>query len=122
MSIKIDENGTITMYQGDTGHIFVSGLDTSENWTLYFAIQNSQRKTIGTEITTLSNGNSTVSIFLPSSLTDLLIVPFDQEYEIYFYGIKACKQEVENTLFIAGSDYGSLNKLIVYPKKVHGVS
>ena len=44
MSLNIDENGTITLYQGDSGEIAVSGLDETKNYVVYFAIQDKQRK------------------------------------------------------------------------------
>ena len=121
MSIYIDENGTITMYQGDSGDLVISGLDTNSNWDIYFAIQNSNRVTIGSEIYTSSAGNSSVSITIPSSLTDLLTVPAMQPYEVYYYGLKICSGTTEHTLFIKNSDFGELNQFIVYPRKVQGV-
>ena len=39
MAFRIDENGNITMVQGDTGRLVVNGLNTDQNYTVYFAIQ-----------------------------------------------------------------------------------
>ena len=121
MSIYIDETGSITMYQGDSGDLVISGLDTNSNWDIYFAIQNINRATIGNEIHTSSAGNSTVTITIPSSLTNLLTVPVHQPYEVYYYGLKICSGSSEHTLFIKNNNYGDLNQFIVYPSKVQGV-
>ena len=40
MSLYIDENGVISLIQGDSGEIVVYGLDTNSNYDVYFAIQN----------------------------------------------------------------------------------
>ena len=37
MAFRIDENGNITMVQGDTGRLVVNGLNTDQNYTVYFA-------------------------------------------------------------------------------------
>ena len=121
MSIFIDEKGSITLYQGDTGNIVVSGLDTNNNWDVYFAVQNQNREPVGSEILVSSAGNETVVITIPSSLTDMLTVPADQDYEIYYYGLKVCNGQTEHTLFVQNSSYGEQNQITVYPRKVQGV-
>ena len=121
MSIFIDEKGDITMYQGDSGDLVISGLDTNSSWDVYFAIQNENRCIIGSEISASSAGNSSVVINIPASLTDLLTVPVNQAYEVYYYGLKICCGSVEHTLFVRNSGYGELNRFIVYPRKVQGV-
>lgn len=123
MSLKIDEDGTITIYQGDTGHIVVNGLDSNKNLFIYFAIQDKKRNLIGDEIKLTSNASESVDIYLPSSLTDKLTVPQSSTVETYYYGIKVSEigSTDEDTLFIAGKDYGELNLMLVYPKQVEGV-
>lgn len=32
MALSIDSDGTITMYQGDTGEIIINGLNTDKNY------------------------------------------------------------------------------------------
>ena len=44
MSLILDSDGTISLYQGDSGEIVISGLDDSKSYTLYFAIQDKNRK------------------------------------------------------------------------------
>ena len=55
--------------------------------------------------------------------TDLLKVPVNKPFEVYFYGIKACENNTsrEDTLFVSDNTYGDLNRIIVYPRKVKGV-
>ena len=60
---------------------------------------------------------------MTSEFTNLLTVPKNKPYQMYFYGIKVCENEgvIEDTLFVENSTYGDLNPIIVYPKKVKGV-
>ena len=123
MSLIIDNDGTISLYQGDSGELVVSGLDSDKNYTVYFAIQDIDRNLIGEELQVAVTNSDTVTFSLTPEYTDLLTVPKNKPYEIYFYGIKACETEsnIENTMFVADSTYGDLNRIIVYPRKVRGV-
>lgn len=122
MSLNIDENGTITLYQGDSGEIAVSGLDETKNYVVYFAIQDKQRKPVGQELYVSANKTGSVSFFLTSDYTDLLTVPKGKAFETYTYGVKACdvEAETEDTLFVSNGNYGDVNSIIVYPRKVMG--
>lgn len=123
MSLIIDDDGTISLYQGDSGEVVISGLDNNKSYTVFFAIQDDNRNLIGEELQVAVTNSDTVTFVLTSDYTDLLIVPKNKPYEIYFYGIKACELEknIENTMFIADGTYGDLNRIIVYPRKVKGV-
>jgi len=121
MALYIDENGTITLVQGDSGDVVVSGLDTNQNYDVYFAIQNLKRRPVVPELKVTSNKSDTVTFVLTSDYTDLLTVSEDSDYEVYQYGLKACTVDSEDTLIVANNDYGSMNQLIVYPKTVEGV-
>ena len=123
MSLIIDNDGTITLYQGDSGEFVVSGLEKEKNYTVYFAIQDINRNLIGEELQVAVTNSDTVTFILTPEYTNLLVVPKHKPYEIFFYGIKACEVEsnIENTMFIAESTYGDLNRIIVYPQKVKGV-
>ena len=121
MSVYIDEDGTITLVQGDSGEIIVSGLDKNKNYDVYFAIQTLKRQPVASEIKVQSNFSDMVTFVLTAEFTDLLTVPKSKEYEIYQYGIKLCTTDTEDTALIANNDYGSVNRLIVYPKIVEGV-
>ena len=123
MSIEIDENGTIHLYQGDSGEIIVTGLDKSKSGEIYLAIQDQKRKLIGNEIKVVISNNEYVSFYLTPDFTDLLKVPENKPYEIYYYGIKFCdpNSKIEDTLFVRDSSFGDLNQIIVYPKKVSAI-
>ena len=123
MSLIIEKDGTISLYQGDSGELVVSGLDSQKNYTVCFAIQDAERNLIGEELQVAVTNSDTVTFMLTPDYTDLLIVPKNKPFEVYFYGIKACEAEnnIENTMFIADSTYGDFNRIIVYPRKVKGV-
>ena len=122
MALAIDEKGTISMYQGDSGEVAVSGLDDTKNYMVYFAIQDKKRNLVGDELQVAANKTKTVVFFLTPDYSDLLKVPANKSFEIYTYGIKACEvdSDVEDTLFVSDSGYGTQNQIIVYPRKVIG--
>lgn len=121
MAFRIDENGNITIVQGDTGRLVVNGLNTDQNYTVYFAIQDEDRRPVGNEVNVQSNMQPTVVFELTSQLTDLLEVAEDEETHTYYYGVKTCTAGgFEDTLLIGGSDMGDKNTITVYPKKVEG--
>lgn len=124
MSLIIDNNGTISLYQGDSGEIVIYGLDSEKSYTVCFAIQDSKRNLIGEELQVAVTNSDNVTFVLTPEYTDLLDVPKNKPFETYFYGIKACETDTskEDTLFIAQNTYGDLNRIIVYPRLVKGVS
>lgn len=124
MSLIIDNNGTISLYQGDSGEIVIYGLDSEKSYTVCFAIQDSKRNLIGEELQVAVTNSDNVTFVLTPEYTDLLEVPKNKPFETYFYGIKACEMDTskEDTLFIAQNTYGDLNRIIVYPRLVKGVS
>ena len=124
MSLIIDNNGRISLYQGDSGEIVIYGLDSEKSYTVCFAIQDSKRNLIGEELQVAVTNSDNVTFVLTPEYTDLLEVPKNKPFETYFYGIKACETDTskEDTLFIAQNTYGDLNRIIVYPRLVKGVS
>ena len=122
MAIAIDAEGTITLYQGDTGEIVVNGLDTEKNYYVFLAVRDKNRNVIGDEFKITSNQRPSVSFFLSSDFTNKLTVPQRANSETYYYGIKVCElgANTEDTLFIANKGYGELNSMVVYPKQVEG--
>ena len=121
MAFTIDENGNITMVQGDSVQLVINGLNTDKNYSVYFAIQDENRKPIGNEISVDSNGSPIVIFVLTSTLTDLLTVKNNEENAIYYYGVKTCTADgFEDTLTIGSGDMGDRNTITVYPKKVEG--
>ncbi len=73
--IVIDKDGTIYLYQGDSGEVVIAGFDNSIKATVYFAIQDADRKTIGEELQVSVNNSDTVTFILTSEFTNLLTVP-----------------------------------------------
>ena len=124
MSLIIDNNGTISLYQGDSGEIVIYGLDSEKSYTVCFAIQDSKRNLIGEELQVAVTNSDNVTFVLTPEYTDFLEDPKNKPFETYFYGIKACETDTskEDTLFIAQNTYGDLNRIIVYPRLVKGVS
>ena len=108
MSLIVENDGTISLYQGDSGEIVISGLDSAKSYTVYFAVEDSARNLIGKEIQVSISNSDTVTFVLTAEYTDLLKVPKGKPYEIYFYGIKACENNTinEDTLFVADTTYG----------------
>ena len=121
--INIDKDGTIFLYQGDSGDIVVYGLDKEKSYTVCFEIQDDKRNPIGEELQVSLSNSDSVTFVLTPAYTDLLTVPKNKPYKIYFYGIKACVNDsiTEDTLFISNGTYGDLNRIIVYPRKVKGI-
>ena len=120
MSINIDDNGTIYIHQGDSGSIIIDGLSADKDYRVYFAVKDKNRNTIGNELVVSSNYNTFVRFMLSGDFTDLLVVSADESYAIYYYALKICCDDEENTLVLEKSEFGKLNPIIVYPKMVEG--
>lgn len=123
MAFSIDENGNITLIQGDSGTIIIDGLNPDKNYNVYLAIKDKKRNTVGNELSVTSNYSSRVIFYLTGDFTDLLTVPKDENYAVYFYGIKICdsNDNIEDTLILGNGELGDINTITVYPKKVEGV-
>lgn len=121
MTFKIDQQGNITLVQGDSGTLVINGLNTDKNYQIYLAIQDKNRKPVGNELCVSSNKSPSVVFELTGDFTDLMTVPKNELCETYYYGIKQCSQNgYENTLVIGQTDIGYQNTITVYPKKVEG--
>ena len=122
MAFKIDKNGNISMIQGDSGLITIRGLNPNKNFTVYFAIQDKNRKPVGSELSVESNNESYVMFQLTGDYTDLLTVRKDESCAVYYYGLKICDSETqrEDTLTVGSEEIGGVNTITVYPKKVEG--
>ena len=123
MAFTIDNNGNVTLVQGDSGELVVTGLPTDQNYKVYFAIQDENRKPIGSEIVVNSNKSDSVIFVLLGTLTDLLTVKKGEDTATYYYGVKLCSEEenTEDTLLLGDTDIGDRNSITVYPKKVEGI-
>lgn len=121
MSLDIDENGTIFIHQGDSGNVIVDGINTDKNYTVCFSVRNGLRQLVGSELSVNSDFKQSVTFELASSFTDMFYVPDDEPFAVYYYGLKLCyDNNNEDTLFVENTDYGHLNKIIVFPKQVEG--
>ncbi len=122
MAFNINKDGNITMVQGDSGTIVVNGLNPLKNYKIYFAIQDKNRNIIGKELYVNSNKSPSVVFELTGDYTDLMTVPKNKMYEIYYYGIKQCSENgLEDTFLINNSEIGDQNTITVFPKKVEGL-
>lgn len=126
MAFEINENGDISIIQGDSMEIPLKGIPTDKNYAIYFAVQDKERKPIGTEIMVESFNSPEVIIFVSGDLTDLLDVPEGQKKETYYYGVKSCYLDedgtkVEDTFILGEGTISSLNMMTVYPRKVEGI-
>lgn len=125
MAFLVDkETGNITLVQGDSGTLVVDGIDTDQNYKVFFSVYDEDGRILGDEVYTYSNFSPVVSFQIPASLTDLLKVDGGiEDTATYYYGIKTCLEATgfEDTLCIGDSDIGDLNTITVYPKKVEGI-
>jgi hypothetical protein len=124
MAFIVDtETGEMILYQGDSGELFIRGLNTDKNYTVYFAFYNKKRRRLGTEISIETNQSDHVNLSIPASLTDLLTVPLGLDSEEYYYGIKVCDSvtNYEDTSSVGNKGFGDLNIVTVYPKEVEGL-
>lgn len=123
MAFKVDENGNITLIQGDSGELVIQGLNTDQNYTVYLAVQDKTRKPVGNELQVQTNCRDTVTFMLTGEFTDLLAVDRNESFSVYYYGIKVCSSStfLEDTLIFENSEIGDLNTITVYPKKVEGI-
>ena len=117
------EDGTILARQGDSGEVYIDGVETDKNYKVYFGVYDSKRKPVGREVYVYSNYSSEVVISVPSAVTNMWEVPKDEEFVEYYYGIKVCDEEtsMEKTLVLANCEFDTENILIVYPRKVEGL-
>ena len=124
MAFFIDDEGNITLVQGDDGDITFDGIPTDRNYEVFFAIQDDKRRPIGDEISVMSNNMPSVVISVPSTLTDLLTVKSGQETAEYYYGVKICDEAtgLEDTMILSNNEIGDLNIITVYPRKVKGLN
>ena len=123
MAYEIDDNGNITMVQGDSIEIALDGIPTDQNYQVYFAAQTEDRMPVGSEIVVDSLGNSSVVIKLEGNYTKQFTVEPERKSQKYYYGVKVCSvtDNIEDTLRIGDSVLGGVNTITVYPQKVEGM-
>lgn len=122
MTIEREIDGTLKLYQGDTGAFNVGGIPTDKNYMVFCEIRNRNGSPVGQQLMVESEGKDTVSFYIDDVLSDLLIVPFSRKFEPYSYGIKLCDPETysEDTVNLLGL-FGNACRIIVYPKVAEGL-
>lgn len=123
MAFEVDDNGNMTIVQGDSGEITINGIPTNKNYKVYFATQDAERNPIGNEIMVESLYKPSVAIKMTGNYTDLLTVPEDAKSAIYYFGVKICSEVdgIEDTLILGTTPFGGVNTITVYPRKVKGI-
>jgi hypothetical protein len=122
MGFITKEDGTIIARQGDSGKVYIEGVDTNKNYKIYFGVRDDNGKPLGDEVWVYSNYGSEVVINVPANVSNMWEVPKKEEYIELNYGIKVCDEEsgIEDTLILANCEFDTENKIVVYPKKVEG--
>ena len=124
MTAQVDEDGTITTYQGDTIIFDCDNVPTDLDYTVYWSVRALDSDSdIIDQIPFLPTGN-TVKITVPKSITDLIPVPTGKKYKDYRHALKACNSanQVEHTLTIGDTPVGSEYRLRVHRKQSEGLS
>lgn len=121
MALEINEDGSIDIYQGDSGSIFVHNLNKDKNYKVYMGVQDKKRNFIF-EKNIEANGVEFVEIKIFPSDSQLLTIPLNKNFETYYYGVKVEEVGTTNsdTMFISNGTYGDLTEMRVYPKKAKG--
>lgn len=121
MALDIYEDGSIDIYQGDSGSIFVHNLNKDKNYKVYLGVQDKKRNFVF-EKTIEANSIEFVEIKILPTDSQLLTVPINKNFETYYYGVKVEEVGTTNsdTMFISNGTYGDLTEMRVYPKKAKG--
>lgn len=121
MALEINEDGSIDIYQGDSGSIFVHNLNKDKNYKVYLGVQDKKRNFVF-EKTIEANSVEFVEIKILPTDSQLLTIPLNKNFETYYYGVKVEEVGTTNsdTMFISNGTYGDLTEMRVYPKKAKG--
>ena len=127
MTIYVSQDGTISLYQGDSGNLTFSGLPQDKEYEVHLAFYDpDSNRIVGKDLVLSSEGQSKISFGIPSSFTDQLYVPQGDDFKIFSYGLKICSGEDEYTLIpkvklMEGQPVFEAAPLVyVYPKYVEG--
>lgn len=117
MFIMDEETGNMTTRQGDTYSFQVTGV--ADDWDLYYSVYRTTDREILFEIKT-NPVNQVATFEVTASDSNLMTVPDGKKTEIYYWGLKRCKDGVEDTLIVGNKDIGDYNKITVYPLTTEG--
>lgn len=115
MFIIDDTTGNMVTRQGDTFSLSVTGI--TDDWTVYFSVYK-DREILFEVHKTPVDGLTTFNISAFNS--NKMTVPTGKKYETYYYGIKRCKDGIEDTVIVGNKQVGELNKITVYPLTTEG--
>ena len=116
MFIIDEETGNMTVRQGDSYEFTVEGV--TDDWKLYYSVYDANRVIKFETNETPVDGSATFHI--TPAMSNLLTVPTEKKTEIYYYGLKRCKEGIEDTLIVGDKSVSDLNKIIVYPLTTEG--
>ena len=122
MSYIVEDDGTVKVYQGDTAQIPFYDIPTDKNYLFSLGIFDSAKRFIG-EFKYRTEKKDYLFVELPADFTDKLKVFRSFKFQVYFYGVKLSDVDtgMEDTCTVNNKEYGSLNRLVVYPKQSEGI-
>ena len=122
MTAEIDENGSISTYQGDTILFNCDNVPTDVPYIVYWSVRDLKTDAdIIDQVPFIPTG-STVEISIPPNITDSIPVPEGKKFKDYRHALKACNAEnnIEHTLLIGDTEVGTEYKLRMYRKQSEG--
>lgn len=117
MFIINEETGDIITRQGDTWSLQVSGI--TDDFDAYFSVYRGDNRERLFEIDAHPE-NGITNFNINAANSNLMTVPAGKKTEIYYYGIKRCKDGMEDTVIVGDKGVGDLNKITVYPLITEG--
>ena len=121
MSLTVDGT-TISLFQGDSGEITFTGL--TEGAVVYLSVRDKRSILMFDELREIVDHEGEVTFKITPEDSDKLIVKVNEDFAIYYYGIKQVNEETEeeDTVFLGESTkYTDKYMIKVYPKKVEGL-
>lgn len=119
-----EENGNITLRQGDSGDYIISGIPTdTEDYIVYFQVQDENRNNVGEPVEVSCNGNDTARFKFDGNYTNIFTVNKGEDTASYIFGFKLCSasNNTEETLVLGNKKATEDNIMTVYPKVVEGI-
>lgn len=122
MSQIIESDATMKVIQGDSFYFPFYDIPHDKDYLLSVGIFDSNRNFMF-ELSARTEHKRTLRIEVEKTLSDLLTVFKSYKFQTYYYGAKLSDTETgqEDTCTVNNKDYGSLNRLIVYPKQSEGL-
>ena len=121
--IMAEKNVYLTIYQGDSFPINVSGLPTDKDYTYYLGFQDPEGNLIGEEISYEGKKQKAFTFFVTGSYSNQFVIPDETNYADYSFAIKRCyaPEGFEETMRINNKPIGTRNIIRVYRKQVEGI-